>query len=62
VPESEREDLGLSASVAEAKEKEKRRIESTGIKLTSLSSAMAAKAESDELKKFKFANLKAHNM
>ena len=61
VPESEREDLGLSASVAQAKEKEKKRIESTGIKMVSLSAAMAAKAETDELEKFKYANLQAHN-
>jgi len=62
VPMSEREDLGLSASISEAKLNEKKRIEATGIKLTSLSGAMAAKAEADELSKFKFANLKANNM
>ena len=48
VPESEREDLGLSASVAEARANEKRRIEESGVKMTSLSAAKAAKAEEDE--------------
>ena len=41
---SEREDLGLSAAVAEAKQKEKERIAGTGIPMASLSGAMAAKA------------------
>ena len=54
--------MGLSASVAQAKENEKRRKDNLGIKLTSLSAAMAAKAAEDELKKFKFANLKDHNV
>ena len=54
--------MGLSASVAQAKENEKRRKDNLGIKLTSLSAAMAAKAAEDELKKFKFDNLKDHNV
>ena len=62
VPESDRENLGLSASIQEAKDKEKRRIEASGIKLTSLSGAMAVKAEEDEVAKFKYANLKNSNM
>lgn len=62
VPESERENLGLSASIQEAKDKEKRRIEASGIKLTSLSGAMAVKAEEDEAKKFMYANVKTSNM
>ncbi len=44
VPEDQRQDMGLSASVAEAKVREKKTIEATGIKLTSLSAAMAEKA------------------
>jgi len=52
----------MVASIAAAKESEKRKIEATGIKLTSLSGAMAAKAETDELAKFKYANLKTSNM
>ena len=62
VPEDQRQDMGLSASVAEAKVREKKSIEATGIKLTSLSAAMAEKAEEEEHKKFLFANLKDKNI
>ena len=61
MPEGEREKVHLLASIAEAKQREKTRIEESGIKLTSLSAAMKAKAEEDETKKFTFANLKDTN-
>ena len=61
VPVSEREDLGLSASMAEAKASQQKRIEASGIKLTNLSAAMAQKAEEEESKKFAYANLRQEN-
>ena len=48
VPESERTDLGLSKTVAEARDNIKKIDQSCKVKCTSLSAAMAAKAEEDE--------------
>lgn len=62
IPESEREDLGLSAKVAEARANIAKMDSECSVKTISLSAAMAAKAEEDEQKKFIFANLKAKNM
>ena len=65
IPEDEREDVGLSATIAQARQNEitaKQEIEASGIKLTSLSKAKAIKAEEEEQKKFIFANLKDKNM
>ena len=62
VPEAERDKLNLSASITKAKDEEKKRIEASGIKLTSLSAAFAAKAEIDEQTKFRYANLSKQKM
>ena len=62
VPEDQRQDMGLSASVSEAKQNEKQRIEASGIKLTNLSAAFAEKAAKEESEKFRYANLKESNL
>lgn len=54
--------MGLSASVAEAKFRDLKNIEATGVKMTSLSAAMAEKAVQEENKKFMYANLKEKNI